>query len=370
MSWLDWHKESERFASEAHLLMRRGDVVRARDFFLRAAEAENQALLSLDATKVRTLGIITVSAVSLLFKAGSYSEAESLTIKGLAANNLPPFAEEQLKSLLQAVWNSKAMETAGVSFLPGQVMVSVKGGEVIVGGAPLDLIVEKVQTVQALFYRTIEFMKGSPHRKRGAPSAEIQDACRPWLLQAPAGSYQFSVAIQEPKQADFFRDAGPKADQVALHFMSILKAASEDPEQQLQELVPEEDYRSTFLKLARSLAPTGKQFSQLEVRSAGDIQGIALRPENRKSINQVLRAKTAVADSATETHVELKGVLRGLHLEKDWLEVLVEGEVLHVDGLNEAIDDVIGPMVNRRVVVQTKKDNKGRLRFVDIERDD
>jgi hypothetical protein len=33
---------------------------------------------------------------------------------------------------------------------------------------------------------------------------------RPWLFQAPAGSYQFSVAIQEPRQPDFFKDAGPQ----------------------------------------------------------------------------------------------------------------------------------------------------------------
>jgi hypothetical protein len=40
--------------------------------------------------------------------------------------------------------------------LPGQVFFSVKGGDVVTGGAPLDLIVEKVQTIQPIFYRTIE----------------------------------------------------------------------------------------------------------------------------------------------------------------------------------------------------------------------
>ena len=69
-------------------------------------------------------------------------------------------------------------------------MNSLKGGEVITGGAPLDLVVEKVQTIQAIFYRTIEFIKDMPLRTRGAPIREIQESCRPWLFQAAPGSYQ------------------------------------------------------------------------------------------------------------------------------------------------------------------------------------
>jgi len=371
VSWLSWHEKSEKLASDAQIFARRGERERALDLFSEAAEAENQALLVLDVSKTRTLGITAVSAVSLRFKACQLSEAEKLAFRCLSSNALPAFAIEQIRTLLQAIWTASAMQTAGVSFLPGQVLISVKGGQTITGGAPLDLIVEKVQTVQALFFRTIEFLKGVPHRKRGAPSLDIQEACRPWLLQAPPGSYQFSVAIQEPRQADFFKDAQPQAEQVAHHFLEILKASSEDPASQLAELVPAEDYRGTFLKLARNLAPTGKNFSQIEVRGVDDIRGVSFGPENRKTINRVLRPSKTTSDTqADEPEVEFRGVLRGLHLEKDWLELLVDGQTVHVDGLNEAVDDVIGPMVNRPVIVQTRRTKKGRFRFTDIESDD
>jgi hypothetical protein len=237
-------------------------------------------------------------------------------------------------------------------------------------GAPLDLIIEKVQTVQALFYRTIEYMKGVPHRKRGAPSIEIQEACTPWLFQAPAGSYQFSVAIQEPRQPDFFRDAGPQPQHVAQRFLSILRASSEDPAVQLPELVSSEEYRNTFLKLTRNLAPTGKNFSQVEVRAADESQGIALGKENRKAINLVLRPRSLKQEPAGQAPEELRGVLRALNLEKDWIEVLTDGQTVHVDGLGEAVDDVIGPMVNRPVIVQARRTRGGRWQFVDIELDD
>lgn len=370
MSWLSWHQKSEQLASNAHSCARLGEYDRAVSLFADAAMAEKQALAELDVSKTRTLGITTVSAVSLWFKARQFSEAEQLALRWLSSNQLPRFAVEQLRNLLHAVWTAQTMGSAAVSFLPGQVFISVKGGQTVTGGAPLDLIVEKVQTVQALFYRTIEFMKGIPHRKRGAPSIDIQEACRPWLFQAPAGSYQFSVAIQEPKQPDFFKDAGPQPGQVALQFLSILRASSEDPADQLPELVGDEDYRSTFLKLARNLAPTGKNFSQVEVRGADDVQGISLGIENRKAINRVLRPKAPRAETQDETPEELHGILRALNLERDWLEVLMDGEIVHIGGLNETVDDVIGPMVNRPVIVQAKRKGKGGWQFQDIELDD
>jgi hypothetical protein len=371
VTWLSWHERSERLASDAHTHARLGDHERALSLFAAAAEAESHALEELDVSKVRTVGITTVSAVSLWFKARQFAPAEQLALRWLASVHLPQFAVEQLRNLLQGIWTAQTIGSAGVSFLPGQVFVSVKGGQTVTGGAPLDLIIEKVQTVQALFYRTIEYMKGVPHRKRGAPSIDIQESCKPWLFQAPAGSYQFSVAIQEPLQPDFFKDAGPQPEHVALHFLSILQASSEDPNVQLPELVRSEDYRGTFLKLARNLAPTGKNFSQVEVRAADESQGISLGPENRKAINRVLRPpRTPLAETEEQAAEELHGVLRALNLEKDWLEVLMDGHIVHIDGLSETVDDTIGPMVNRPVIVQAKRKAKGGWQFVDIESED
>ena len=257
------------------------------------------------------------------------------------------------------------MRDAGVSFLPGQVIVSVKGGQTVVGGAPLDLIIEKVEAVQALFYCTIEYLKGVPHRRHGGPTEEIREACRPWLFQAQPGSYQFSVAVQEPRQTDFFKETGPRPEEVAEHFMSVLKATSEDRVDLLPELVPAEDYRSTFLKLARNLAPTENSFGVVEVREARETSPVIRIPATRTTINSALRPKTPTGDEEPEGQ-ELHGVLRALHLDKDWLELWMDGRLVRVNGLAEAVDDVIGPMVNRKVVVQVQRHGK-RFNFFDIE---
>src|SRR5260370_31765834 len=97
----------------------------------------------------------------------------------LADPSIPQFARVDLRNLVQAIWTESSKKTANVNFLPGQVFVSVKGGEVITGGAPLDLIVEKVQTIQVMFSRTIEFINDVPLRRSGGLFREFPEACRP-----------------------------------------------------------------------------------------------------------------------------------------------------------------------------------------------
>jgi hypothetical protein len=131
-------------------------------------------------------------------------------------------------------------------------------------------------------------------------------------------------------------------------------------------LVPAADYRGTFLKLARDLTPTGKNFSQVEIRPAEDIHGVVLAPENRKAINRVLRPMSQKSDAGEVEPTELRGVLRAVHLDQDWLELLVDQSTVRIDGVSETVDDLIGPMINRQVIVQAKPSGK-RFRFIDIE---
>lgn len=370
MSWIQWHQQSEQLAAEASIAYRRNEFDLARSLYARAADAEQKALQEVDAGKSRTRGITAVSAVSLWFKAGLFQKAEQLAYLTLSAGDLPEFASTELRTLVQAIWTEGSKKEAGVSFLPGQVYVSVKGGEVITGGAPLDLIVDKVQTIQSIFYRTIEEAKEMPLRTRGGPIREIQDACRPWLFQAPPGSYQFSIAIQEPAQKDLFKKE-VEPDQIAERFLEILRATVADDPTQLETLVPNEGYRSTFLKLARNLAPSGKTFEKLEVRSASDSTPISLSPDTRRVIGAALRSKAPIAKSAPEqTEVILNGTLRAVDLDKDFIDVSVDGKSQHVIGLKDTLDDVIGPMVNRRVIVRGIQGPQQALQLVDIELDE
>lgn len=365
MSWAVFHAESEQLAINAYLKLRTQNLDEATLLYRQAAEAEEKALGCLDLSKIRTRGITAVSIVALWFKAKQYTQAERVAHRMLADENIPDFAREDLRNLVQAIWTEGAKQKAGVAFVPGQVLVSVKGGDVVTGGAPLDLIVQKVQTIQAMFYRTIEYLNGVSHRRSGPPSKELQEACRPWLFQSAPGSYQFSVAIQKPRQPDFFKE-DVEPERIAQHFLDIVQASSGEDVRALEALVSDGAYQTTFLKLARNLAPAGDTFERIELRKSGDSLPVGLSLDSRTNINNQLRQKNEniLNDSNEEV---LRGTLRAVHLDKDWLEIAVGGEHLHIGGLQDAIDDVIGPLVNRSVSVRVIRLSSKKLKFVDIE---
>ena len=364
MTWLEHHSLSEGYASEAELASRRGEFVRARELYQKAAQFEEQALQELGIDKLRTYSITAISAVSLYFKAAQWDEARILAYRCLASDKLLQFAWRQLEDLLDTI----KIEQSGIEFDDSHLLVSLKGGEILPGSGPMDLIIEKYQRMRALLYRTTEYMKQLPHRRRGEPNKLIQNSYRPWLFQATPGSYQFSVAFQETRQLEMFDGDDVSPEQIVDRLFGILQACAESPREGLLVSVPDYDYRNTFLKLTRDLAPTGKGFSQLNIQTASAPYTIAFFPATRYAINDVIRTSRPSAPNAKD--VEIRGTLRALHLDSDWIEVTAsDNQSLRVDQAGEEVDDRIGPMVNHPVVVYATQIG-GKFHFVDIEMDD
>lgn len=372
------HTESSNYAGLAEIALKDNEPQKAVELYRLAAEKEVDALKFLDSNKVRTLGVTVVSAVSLYYKANEFNKAEYLSHQYLANGNLPSFAVDQLKDLLQTIWNERILQNYEIEFTKGEVLVSVSGGEVVTGGAPLDLVSGKVNEISRYFYRTIEMLLHKPLRKRGNPDNEIMQQCRPWLFQAPAGSYQFAVRVQKPLQQNLFEDEMPQIDEVTNKFIEIINATSQGNQEELERVVPDEEYRETFLKMTRNLAPTGKSFGKLEIKPTGesDLESVVLVPDSREIINEVIRIpkNDSKKFEEKEEKVRLIGVLRGLHLDKDWIEVTVnkndKEEHIKISKTGEVVDDIIGSMVNRRVIVDTLKNSKGSYYFKDIQIDE
>ena len=375
VSWDRKHTESEQLAVAAEHALKLGQRDVAEDYYRRAALAETSALAEISRNKERTLGITAVSAVALWYKGHNYDKAEALAHAQLAKPTLPLFARKQLRELLDLIWTGMAAEEAGVKFAPGDVLVSIKGGEIIHGGAPLDLIVQKVEGIKAVLFRTVEMLLNQPFRRRGGPSVQIQSMFRPWLFQAPAGSYQFAVRVQEPPQMELSFWPKPTLNRVTDTFFRVLRASSCDPEQELPKVVEDKQYREAFISLSRNLSPTGKSFEQLEVRDAStpNLPIVAFAIQTRQQLNAALRATRSPRNEvASDEPVTIKGILRALHLDQDWLEVTSDSpgvEHIKVEEAGEALDDVIGPMVNRRVNVMTVRRGQKYI-YRDLELDE
>jgi hypothetical protein len=353
VNWDQYHSRSEQLAVDAELAARAGNRSLAEEMYRKAAESEAEALNHVSFEKRRTRGITAVSAVALWYKGHELAEAERFAHRYLGAADLPDFAQTQLRELLTLIWTTKSAELTGVRFVPGDVLIAVKGGDVVYGGAPLELIVRKVEGIQAVLFRTVEMLLDKPFRRHGGPAIDIQSMFRPWLFQAPAGSYQFAVRVQEPAQRDLWESERPKIDQVTETFFRVLHASATDPEGQLASVVPDKQYREAFLNLSRNLAPTGKTFERLDVRDAGTPGKVvaSFKAETRQELNAAIRrAKPPRTTSTTDTPETIRGTLRALHLDQDWLEVTASDDPskhVKIEQAGEALDDVVGPMVNR-----------------------
>jgi hypothetical protein len=376
MTWAENHAESEHLASDAEIASRSGDTVRAERLYKAAASAELRALEELDSSKHRTLGITAVSAVALLYKAQEFDTAQDVAYRWLRESNLPRFAVSQLQGILSKIWAREEQDRAGLKFVRGGLLVGVSGSQIVRGGAPLDLILQKIDQVQALYFRAAELILNRPARRRGPPSSDIQALFRLWLFQTPPGSYQFEVLVQEPPQGELFDENRPRVAEVTEKCLQIVQAAVSDSEVALREAVPDKDYRQAFLKLARNLAPTGKTFEKLEVRDASrpESRPVSLVPESRALAKRALRLEQPLESNGPasgDAEERLTGTLRALDLDDDWLEITVDERVdvhLRVRGVGEALDDVIGSMVNRRVIVYIIRNDTGyRLRDIELE---
>lgn len=382
MSWLTYHRRSEELATSAQVAITSHEFKQAEQLYIDAAKAEMNAYASLEPTKSRTLGITAVSAASLLFKGRDFARAQSFIHKCLATQNMPPFAVEQLQSLLQTIWSEESRDRSGIEFIRGEVLVSIRGGEVVYGGAPLDLILNKVEEVGKLFYRTIEMLMGRDFRRRGAPSLEVQEQCKPWLFQAPAGSYQFAVRVQKPKQLSLFPNGLPEVEEITQKFLDIVEAGSQGDQEQLAVIIPDEQYidapkyRDAFLRLTRNLAPSpsNNSFQQLEIKSSDNVDStpLVLVQSSREAINRAIKKEKLAKEALSDEYesISLRGVLRGLQLDKDWIEVSVDGSSsVKIYETGDVIDDVVGPMVNRRVIVDVLQSEE-RYLYRDIQLND
>lgn len=375
MSWAEHHSTSERLAAEAEAAVRSGQADRAFALYAEAAVHEQRALEAVPDQKAKTRGITAVSAVALNYKAREYALATQLAHRTLGTDTVPQFARDQMQEMLQMIWTAEAAARAGIRFSLGEVLVSVKGGEVVYGGAPLDLIAAKVSEVQAVLFRTAEMLLHKSFRKRGSPGADVQSVFTPWLFQAPAGSYQFAIRIQEPPQTELFPEVKPTVDAVSRTFLEIARATATGAAEDLRKIVPDDDYRAAFLKLSRNLSPTGRRYAQLDVRDATSPTSppISFLPASRENINEVIRKERPPGPDGSDEPKVFKGILRALHLDQDWLEIALDeppGEHMKITDAGEALDDVVGPMVNRRVAVQAIRASSGKFLYRDIELDE
>ena len=370
MSWLQHHRVSETHADRADLLMRQGDRTAAAREYLAAAEAEHESLQALDPADLRSYGIIAVSTVALYCQAAQFDSALAIAHTCLAIPDLSAFAKTELQDLVQTMWDEAEQEQAGIRLSSKQLDFTLGGDSILRGAAPMELVSANTHRAESFMYRVAEFWAERPFRQQGKPPREIVNTYPLWLVQSAPGSFRFGLAVGSAAEPQLFSTAQSAQDGIVDTALAIIEAGSNDPRAALPEVVGDPRYRLAFLKLLRDFSPTGRRIERLEIGESSSERSVSLTRWTRQNLNAAIREMTAASESADhEEMITLRGVLRALSLERDWIEVLTDDEPspVKVSGADESIDDRIGPMVNQDVIVTAVKTARGALRFRDIE---
>ncbi len=367
MTWQAHHDRSAELAGQAEIALHRGDPSAAMALYREAGVAEAEALKEIDPSDSFLVGITAVSVAALHFKGGEEQAAEKIVHLYLAKDDLIESSRQRLEELLEQIHAKKQWRDARLTWA-ATLRFALRGGEIIHGAGPADIVNRTSEAARALVTRSIEHALRVPYRSSGAPSPTTIGSFRPWIVQAPAGSFQFDIAIQPSVQGELIPvyDVSPEA--VVQSSAEILAAASQSPDARLPEIVPGADYRRSFLKITKDLIPDGQGFRRLEVRTPSEETPIVLRSASREIVAEAIKRLSADADQDGTSHedVEISGILRNVHLDSEWIEVRVDATKHRIADFNEELAAQAGKFLNRKITLSVQRDQADKLYFRDI----
>ena len=294
MSWLDLHRESERHASAVQLLSLKGEAETALKRYLLAARARRNRLGCGG----------TFQEANLQHHGGQrgrpglqgredFAQAKRLAHSSMATQILLPFAEDELQELLQTIWDEDARTQQEVNLANDHIHAALRGEQIFRGVAPFAVVERTFKRVEALLYRVAEREMHLDHRIRGNPPKEVTERYQPWIVQSVPGSYQFAITLGRPTQSQLWPEEGPTPSEIVARSHEIITAAATYPYGDLPGIVQEADYRQTFLKIARDLAPRGGSYDSLELEHSASARLLALTKSHREKLNGDIREMMA-----------------------------------------------------------------------------
>ncbi len=336
--------------SDADIAKRLGRFDEAEQLYRAAAHAESVALMHVPSSRPRTRGILAVSEISLWEAGREWLTCEKRAYQLLASAGLPDFA---MSALLDAALRSRRAQQSQLAnreISTDSLTVSLKGMEVRAGGlVPMDLVLPKLQQIKNYSIRVAEMVSGISFRKRGGPGPELQSSVSTLIAPAVPGSYSFDVYIESALQTSlpgFAATIDPNA--VITSSFDILRTLGSGDIDRFRYDVRDTDYQNLFLRMVRNIAPTGKDISEIEVLHGYDYEPVLLRRSVRSPIDSVLRS--TYQQTAKDRRLERIGVLRALHLDDGWIVLVNQGKEQRCRiERDKVLDDVVGPLVNKRV---------------------
>lgn len=364
------YQQSQVHIVEANRLLQTEELPAARAAFIRAADLQWSFVNGLPDDRIRTASVYGLSAAILYYKGNDLEAAERLAHMLLSKPHLEGRSRVELRELLARIWNERQMEQMGYRMSSSPLSVVFRYGVILHGLAPTDAVDTPIRSVLNMFQRIAAWKSHLPAERK--PSSVMNERYRAFSSEPVLSSYRIDLYLAEDEQLrlDMPDDAGPmpSPDEVMSSFTELIRYASVGDYEGICDLVPEEQYRKTFVMLLRNVVPDGTQVGEIEFRRPSEPKesAVILSSRSKAPLTQMLKREKLVGSSSHITDdsgtSELLGILRAVDLDENRLRLDQGGDKEEFNKADDILDDVIGPMLNKRVRItggyQTRKRRK------------
>jgi hypothetical protein len=315
----------------------------------------------------------------LYYKANALDEAERWAHRTLAYADVDVHSAEKLRQLLTRIWDDKTLAALKLQLSMYPISMFFRGGHVVKGAAPVDSVDVRTRAMRSLTNRCGDFKNRRPLAR--SPESRTTEMYQAYDRHG-TGSYRVDLYFSMPDQLAFpFPGAsGPAAPSEVMELaIEVLDVATSGDSVDVERLVSDPGYRLIFMRLARQLIPDGYDIGELELRLGGGGQSVVLQDRHKFGLNALIRDFAMPAEAKKRqprddeplklTGMDTRrysGTLRAIDLDMKRIRVERIGGASAPDLVLPAdmlFDDVIGPMLNRPVVV-TETRHKGKKWYI------
>lgn len=277
---------------------------------------------------------------------------------------------KQLYDILDESRDQIELARRGLEYAPGESDISLEGGQVGYGTAPIEVALAKMSAFSALARRIHEWKLGLPFRAAGEPLSPLVKAVTARVSQPAAGSYRFRLQFTRPSQLSFLDPIGQVHDEsaepidVSKELFGVLADATNNNMDTFAAMPT--GYARGILRLVRNVLPDGEEVDAVTVRDATSdgLTPVRLEKSSRKAVNNMLRSFEPKVENP---NVSTKGILRAVHLEDHYIGVLEKNkDLLVIRTRPDEPDDVLSALVNKLVVARWEH-YRNTKRLIDID---
>lgn len=366
----DLHDEAMDQSFFAMRAKSRGDSEESKRLFADALDKELAVLKELDALDEivqPTHAILHRSAATLALHCGNTDLAEKLAAKGLAQGPHREFAEELIDVMEQAN-HARHLETTGVELVDNEMQLSLSGRGVGYGLMNVSELLDRVGDIQRFFERMVEWKLNKPYRSSGNTPKDVREAL-PVFMSAPRpGSFAVTLRLGENTQMSFLETLKP--DEFIEDFLDIVELIHDSDQSDIEEQIPDVEYRNRFIELTQNISPDGERISQVGFTSkkSGSERRVSITKHKSDLPNTTRSKQPPVKDKET---INLIGELRfadaATETRGNTIKIVDAGEEAHKVVVSpEKMNDIVDSWWGKNVVVSATRSGR-RLELVHIE---